>query len=211
MDTQQSSVLAEHLLDPVLDSPTKRKASKAKREFEKLNREIWNTYKQQIFEGGIPKQTEWKGLHEIVRILKIIAGYTDCNYMFMPEVGGDEIDSVKYSNTPGCINLYSCGFYKKIKPVRLVFEFLDNEFEYSYFRLETEMFSKKHQSGVFILVKKASAFNNHFYDTGFHNKMSARELKKAVSIFRKEHESNHPYNVRCIKKDQKSLSLMSLQ
>ncbi len=149
--------------------------------FEKENNDIWQGYKQKIFTDGILKNTEWKEIHEIAKVLRIISSTPHSNFAFSPEMGGDEIDKVKYSNSVGCVDLYSCGLFITVKPVSLRFEFLDDDFDWSYFRLETKEFCENQPSGIFLIVKKTSAFNYNILDSGFHNKVSSAQLREKIS------------------------------
>lgn len=98
----------------------------------------WKEKIQLLFDNNIPIHYEWKDLNEIVYALNKIGSKKGINHMFYPRGGGLDLYGASMSSYKGCIELNSNGFIEICKPQNLVFENIDNDFEWCYFRLNLE-------------------------------------------------------------------------
>jgi serine/threonine-protein kinase len=97
----------------------------------------WKKIHESIFGNYIPESYRWTKLDDIIKILNIIGKFTFSNHMFFPNGGGLDLEGAKKSGEENCIEL-SAYFDYLVKPKHLAFENIDSEFEWNYFRLETE-------------------------------------------------------------------------
>jgi serine/threonine protein kinase len=105
-------------------------------DFAASNPQQWEETLRQLFPYGLPTHTEWKDSNDIVRILNLIGPTPNLNHLFYPDGGGNDLSEAKMSrHEAGCIEFKASG-WSLIKPSKLSFEGVENDAEWSYFRLE---------------------------------------------------------------------------
>lgn len=107
------------------------------RMLEHLN--VWELMLKKIFPISIPNGCVWEDKEQIISILNVVGTVADSNHMFFPFGGGLDIAGAALSNEKDCIELLisrsDCPYI--IKPLNLEFQSFKNNFEWSYFRIET--------------------------------------------------------------------------
>lgn len=103
-----------------------------------------------IFGETVPDHCEWTDINDIINVLNKIGKINNSNHTFFPGSGGLDLDSAELSNEPGCIELDLNGLIEIVKPEKLVYEKIEDNHEWSYFRLETLPFAG---SGLYELPK----------------------------------------------------------
>lgn len=101
------------------------------------NGKDWKSIHEKIFGSVIPKHYEWTGINDIVSVLNMIGGIANSNHMFFPDSGGLDLEGAKESYEDGCMELL-VGISHVIRPKLLIFESIDEEYEWNYFRIETD-------------------------------------------------------------------------
>jgi len=101
------------------------------------NAEDWKKIHYDIFGSTIPLHYEWTDIHDIVTVLDKIASVENSNHMFFPDSGGLDLEEVSISYEKGAIELFASTPYI-VKPRKLVFESIDANLDWNYFRLETK-------------------------------------------------------------------------
>ncbi|MBS1744009.1 MAG: serine/threonine protein kinase [Bacteroidetes bacterium] len=107
----------------------------------------WKKIHEQIFGTIIPKHAEWTDIDDIVKVLNTIGIIPNSNHMFFPDGGGLDLEGAKLSHERKCIELLT-GVSYIIKPRVLIFESIDSDLEWNYFRIETDILAA---SGVYEL------------------------------------------------------------
>ena len=101
------------------------------------NAKDWKQIHHDIFGSTIPLHYEWTDIHDIVSVLAKIARVENSNHMFFPESGGLDLEGVSISYEKDAIELLASTPYI-VKPKKLVFESIDADCDWNYFRLETK-------------------------------------------------------------------------
>ena len=99
----------------------------------------WRSIQQNIFPAIVPARVVWEDINDIVKVLSSIGSFEEINHMLYPDGGGLDLAGCKLGQESQTIELLI--HEEKIdlvKPQRLVFENLGGEFEWNYFRLETD-------------------------------------------------------------------------
>lgn len=110
-----------------------------KTEFREENLKSWEILLKSIFNGTITKSFVWHERGDIVNILRKIGNDPQLNHLFFPTGGGHDLMGAGTSIEKDCIEL---NFSKRsahiIKPTGLYFESFGKEYEWAYFRIETQ-------------------------------------------------------------------------
>ena len=96
----------------------------------------WVAIQKKLFPAGIPKSHEWSNVEDILHVLNTIASISDNNQLFYPTGGADEIKSAFRSNEKGCIEIITNGHVEVMNPKRLIFNSLEEDMDWNFFRLE---------------------------------------------------------------------------
>lgn len=105
---------------------------KIEKNFELRNQSQWKYVQKKIVGTVIPSSMEWTNREQIAEVLKLISSFHSLNHMFMPTKGGMDINKVDLAAEEGCIAIDDI----ILKPKRLVYENIGNDFKWGYFRLE---------------------------------------------------------------------------
>lgn len=105
-------------------------------DFDKRNLSQWRYMQDRIFNGSIPEIVQWKDKNKIINILKLIGSMPSLNHMFLPTGGGMDLDFADIASEDDCIAMYASGSIYILKPYRLIFENISDDYLWSYFRLE---------------------------------------------------------------------------
>ncbi len=100
----------------------------------------WKKIHQDIFGFTIPTHSEWTNIDDIIKVLNIVGGIPNSNHLFFPDGGELDLEGAKVSYEKGCIEL-DFGIAYIVKPKALIFESIDTEYEWNYFRLEANILS----------------------------------------------------------------------
>ncbi len=174
----------------------------AHQEYLRRNDQDWKNIHHSIFGENIPHHYEWNTRDEIIRVLNAIGKVKDSNHIFFPSGGGMDLEGAIFSHEKDCIEL-NAGVPCVLKPCKLVFESIDSDFNWDYFRVEI---SRLRPSGVYENyhadaneeeVLELSPLNyikwHHWYDKEYQGREipdSAREvfrILKAPWSFSKRH------------------------
>jgi hypothetical protein len=101
------------------------------------NEKDWKKIHNDIFGETIPEHWVWTNVDDIIAVLNKIGSVEASNHMFFPDSGGLDLEGAKRSNERGAIELLT-GISYIVKPTKLVFEKIDENLEWNYFRLETD-------------------------------------------------------------------------
>ncbi len=174
-------------------------------EFYKKNKQDWINIQMKIFPNGIPSHCEWTNLNDIVSILNVIGSIRNSNHMFYPTGGGLDIELSKLSTEQSCIEIFT-GLTDILKPKRLLFESIDANKDWNYFRIETSELEptgvygdKDYPSEELIEIEQGSYISRSFWDEGeykgkklpTHARVLTRHLRGSFVIFSK----SSPYNL----------------
>lgn len=123
------------------------KYTESQRKFREENLKLWEEKLLEIFNNRIPKHCEWSEITQIDSILNII-GKQSLNHMLYPDSGGLDVVGCNISVTKrDILEILTDGSAPNIcKPKQLIFDCIDGEPEWSYFRLEL---NKLEPSGVY--------------------------------------------------------------
>jgi hypothetical protein len=103
-------------------------------EFKIKSTEKWHIVHNEIFGNSMPYYTEWKSPNDIIRILQIIGKHSNSNHLFFPDGGGMDLRGAQESYEDGCIEIIT-GHTYVFRPKKLVYESIDKDLEWCYFRL----------------------------------------------------------------------------
>lgn len=109
-----------------------------KKEFKTKSLKAWEEILNDIFKNEIPTQKTWNNKVEIIEILNIIGAKKNLNHTFFPGGGGMDLDGAQDSIEDECIDLIFGNVHMLVKPMELSFQSFGVNYEWSYFRLETE-------------------------------------------------------------------------
>ena len=107
-------------------------------EYRERNKKDWKRIISELFPIGVPESSTWTNLKDIVNVLKKVGSINDLNHMFYPEGGGLDLTGAARSTETGCIELHTDDLVDIIRPLKLSFERISEDNEWSYFRIETE-------------------------------------------------------------------------
>jgi len=206
----------EELLEKATDNNPKNRPSSAifynellsiiklNEKYEHRNPAEWISLQKNLFPGIIPTQVIWTELSDILNILNILGSSESLNHMFFPGGGGLDLEGAYPSHENGCIEL-NCGYTEIIKPTRLIFQSFPGQYEWNYFRIETDGISP---SGVYnnltydheevTEIAPCRYIARHYWDQGTYNGKPLPETARVVSrhfkgnflIFQKTSEFN---------------------
>lgn len=97
----------------------------------------WVEIQDNLFPSIHPTYAEWRTREDIIYVLKLLCKYRNLNHMFFPDSGGLDLTDVTISHEDNCLELICNGAIYVVKPTRLFFEFINSEYEWNYFILET--------------------------------------------------------------------------
>lgn len=99
----------------------------------------WDVILKEIFPVAYPASCVWKEKAAILSILNKVGSMPNLNHMFMPSGGGEDLTGAAEAGEPGAIALlYGDIGADIVKPSALYFESFGDDYQWSYFRLETE-------------------------------------------------------------------------
>ena len=105
--------------------------------FIRRNMSQWNSVQKKLFKDIVPSRMEWVSINEIVKTLNIISSHESLNHMFFPDGGGMDLEEVRLASEDGCVFLFA-GHTYILKPRKLIYENIENDANWGYFRLETQ-------------------------------------------------------------------------
>jgi len=105
-------------------------------DFFKTNARDWTRIHHEIFGNTIPSRYEWTKPEDIVAVLNKIGRVPNSNHSFFPMGGGLDLEGARLAEEPRCIEL-NFGLRHVVRPDKLIFERVDDNQEWNYFRLET--------------------------------------------------------------------------
>lgn len=105
--------------------------------FSKTNPKEWVDIQNEIFPFGVPKHAEWTNLVDIISILKQIAKFKSVVHVYLPTIGGEDLESVESSLEEDKIMLTAGETCMILKPKKLMFESFDDKYSRNYFRIVT--------------------------------------------------------------------------
>lgn len=107
--------------------------------WEKQNLMQWIEVQETLFPEFVPFHAEWNNLNDILDILRLLGKYESQNHTFFPDYGGLDLTYANLSYETGCIELIMNGLIYVVKPKKLNFEYINNDIEWTYFSLETDI------------------------------------------------------------------------
>ena len=109
-----------------------------RKEFREKNLLEWEEIINGIFNFSVPSYCTWESHLDIIKIFNKIGSKPNSNHTFMPSGGGLDLSGANISHEENCIELKYGGLVDIVKPKKLIFNYLGDNFEWAYFRLETE-------------------------------------------------------------------------
>ena len=97
----------------------------------------WKEKINGMFPVSIPQKSEWTNIEDIIKILNCI-GSSSLNHMLLPTGGGLDLTSSEVAIEKDCIKLFTGSNFGIVKPKRLIFNSLGEDYSWDYFRLEIE-------------------------------------------------------------------------
>lgn len=140
------------------------KFTESQKKFRKENLKLWEEKLLEIFKGEIPKHCEWSAITQIDSILNII-GNKGLNHMLYPDIGGLDVVGCSIADYKrDMIEILTDGSVPNIcKPKQLIFDCIDGEPEWSYFRLELNKLEPSgFYSGENRLTEELYEYNGNF-------------------------------------------------
>lgn len=113
----------------------------------------WIEVQRNIFPHYEPDRAEWFECGRIVGILNLLGSYKSLNHMFFPNGGGLDLTGASLARDEGFIELRCDGLIHWVRPKRLLYERISDDFQWNYFRLEiedTDAFSEKFRSDAYM-------------------------------------------------------------
>lgn len=104
------------------------------------NIQNWEEKIIQIFPTAIPNKCEWHDEIDILNILFTLS-YRNLNNIFYPDGQVLSLFGLDFAKEDSCIELYTGESIDIIKPTKLSFHYYDNEYSWSYFRVEIDNLS----------------------------------------------------------------------
>ena len=98
----------------------------------------WIEIQRRIFPIYEPDRAEWTGLERIVGILNLLGSYQSLNHMFFPNGGGLDLTGATLAREEGFVELHCRDLIYTLRPRRLLFERISDDFQWNHFRLEAE-------------------------------------------------------------------------
>jgi hypothetical protein len=105
-------------------------------DFQKSNLSQWQYVQDSLFKRRIPESAYWKNNQDIVDVMNLIGSMPSLNHMFVPDGGGLDFDYAEIAAEEGCIAIYADESIYIVKPKKLIVENIENDFIWSYFRLD---------------------------------------------------------------------------
>lgn len=108
------------------------------KDFKKRNPLEWRDQQLELFPYSVPQRVIWEKPDEIVQILNLLGAVDNLNHMFLPEGGGMDLIGARLGLEDKTIEMVIDE--KKVyivHPKRLLFESFDYDWEWNYFRLES--------------------------------------------------------------------------
>lgn len=98
----------------------------------------WIEIQHRLFPQYEPDRAVWADVERTTQVLNLLGSYQSLNYMFFPNGGGFDLTGATPAKEDGCIELNCDGPVFVVRPKRLVFERISDDFQWNYFRLEIE-------------------------------------------------------------------------
>lgn len=112
-----------------------REYTESEKTFRKENLQLWNEKLLEVFNGKIPIHYEWDNIFQIKNIINEIS-VKNLNHMLYPDGGGLDIVGCDISSRKGNLLEIMTEVPNVCMPRQLVFDSINMEPEWSYFRLE---------------------------------------------------------------------------
>jgi len=108
-------------------------------EFRRKNLIQWEEFLKKLFENKIPAYCKWTSIDSIISVLNQIGAEQELTHTFFPSGGGLDLTGAATSHERGCVELlFSGSNIKIVKPQSLSFHSFEDNYEWAYFRLETD-------------------------------------------------------------------------
>jgi serine/threonine protein kinase len=109
------------------------------RNFKRRNPLEWRDVQLKLFPNSVPQRAIWGNEEQIIQVLNLLGSIDNLNHMFLPRGGGMDMLGARLGNEENTIELV-IGERKVylLKPRRLIFESFGFDWEWNYFRLESE-------------------------------------------------------------------------
>ena len=98
----------------------------------------WIEIQRRIFPIYEPDRAEWVGLERMVGVLNMLGTYQSLNHLFFPNGGGLDLTGAVMAREDGFLELHCGGLIYTLRPKRLLYERVSDDFQWNYFRLEVE-------------------------------------------------------------------------
>ena len=98
----------------------------------------WIEIQRRIFPIYEPDRAEWVGLERMVGVLNMLGTYQSLNHLFFPNGGGLDLTGAVLAREDGFLELQCGGLIYTLRPKRLLYERVSDDFQWNYFRLEVE-------------------------------------------------------------------------
>ena len=168
------------------------------------NIQKWEDVIVGLFPRAIPNKCTWDDNIDMLNVLFSIC-YKNLNSIYYPDGKVHNLFGVDFSQERGCIELITENTIDIVKPINLTFYFCDDEYSWSYFRLETaelqsildsydeEVYSENLPDSLngeqnrylkkssFLIFPKESPFSS-LYNKDY-NALSAEELRIMIDEF----------------------------
>lgn len=155
----------------------------------------WAEVQSRLFPLSVPSRVIWEDPEEIITVLNILGEISNLNHLFYPDIGGLDLERATHCRRePGCIELIANGVPAIIRPSRLLFEGVDADPQWNYFRLET---AELEPSGVYDELDEAAIYeeltdvggevyaNRSFWEDGeYRGKPLPKESRVVMRYFR---------------------------
>jgi serine/threonine protein kinase len=110
------------------------------KEYQRYNPLEWRDIQKKLFPAVVPQRAIWVRKEDIISVLNILASTNSLGHMFLPQGGGRGFGNASIGHEEDTIELArerGGASALIIKPKRLIFESFGLDWEWNYFRLET--------------------------------------------------------------------------
>lgn len=163
-----------------------------RRKFREKNLLEWEEIIKGIFNFSVPTNCTWESHLDIIKILNKIGSKPNSNHAFMPSGGGQDLSSANISYEENCIELKYGGLVDIVKPKKLIFNYLGGNFEWAYFRLETDELEhsgvykdlpEKYISEELTEISPLHYVNRSTWEHGYYNGESLPKSARTISRY----------------------------
>jgi hypothetical protein len=109
------------------------------KDFKRRNPLEWRDVQLKLFPYSMPQRAFWQEPDDIIRILNLLSSIDNLNHMLLPRRGGMDLIGARPGNEENTIELVIEERYiYVVSPKRLIFESFGFDWEWNYFRIESE-------------------------------------------------------------------------